>query len=64
MEFAQISDMPVKKAIDVFYHSVIYREIKEGISDMHCRSDKYLAQELLTQETNVYKQLNKLYNHL
>ncbi|HCR83273.1 MAG TPA: DUF3791 domain-containing protein, partial [Lachnospiraceae bacterium] len=31
---------------DFFYHSVTYKDMSEGISDMHCRSDEYLAEEL------------------
>jgi len=30
----------------VFYKSNLYTEIILGISDMHCRSDGYLAEEL------------------
>jgi hypothetical protein len=30
----------------VFYKSRLYTEIRCGISDMHCRSDGYLAEEL------------------
>jgi len=42
-EFAQI---PLRNAFDVFYKSNLYIEIINGISDMHCRSDGYLAEEL------------------
>ncbi len=35
-----------EKALDIFYHSELYQLISNGISDMHCRSDKYLVQEL------------------
>lgn len=31
---------------EIFYRSVVYKDMREGISDMHCRSDAYLAQEL------------------
>ena len=30
----------------LFYHSKIYRLISEGVSDLHCMSDEYLAEEL------------------
>ena len=42
-EFAEVS---LRKAFDVFYKSNLYIEIINGISDMHCRSDGYLAEEL------------------
>ncbi len=29
-----------------FYHSQVYQLIRDGISDMHCMSDAYLAEEL------------------
>jgi len=34
------------QAMDVFYKSYTYQEMREGISDMHCRSDAYLAEEI------------------
>ncbi|MCR5837645.1 MAG: DUF3791 domain-containing protein [Lachnospiraceae bacterium] len=45
-EFAKISGISIREAMDFFYHSEIYCEMSEGISDMHCRSDIYLAEEL------------------
>ena len=44
--YAELSDVPLREAFDVFYKSDLYTEIREGISDMHCRSDGYLAEEL------------------
>jgi len=37
-------DLP--QAMDKFYKSYTYQEMREGISDMHCRSDEYLAEEI------------------
>ena len=34
-------------SLECFYDSDTYRLISEGIADMHCRSDEYLADELL-----------------
>ena len=45
--FAEAGNIPLRKALDLFYKSQIYQEMREGISDMHCRSDKYLAEELM-----------------
>jgi hypothetical protein len=36
----------LKQAMDIFYKSYTYQEMREGISDMHCRSDAYLAEEI------------------
>lgn len=46
VEFANLMKMPIREALDFFYHSETYEEVSQGISDMHCRSDKYLAEEL------------------
>ena len=32
--------------VDFFYKSELYQLISQGISDMHCRSDLYLIDEL------------------
>ena len=44
--FAKKCGLPVRKAMDIFYHSETYRLMREGVSDMHCRSVEYLAQDL------------------
>ncbi|MDR3315111.1 MAG: DUF3791 domain-containing protein [Coriobacteriales bacterium] len=44
--YAELAGISLRKAFDVFYTSNLYIEIREGISDMHCRSDGYLAEEL------------------
>lgn len=44
--FAKQVNISAEEALDFFYSSETYKEIIEGISDMHCRSDEYLAEEL------------------
>ena len=44
--FSELTDIPLRSAFDIFYKSRLYIEIRHGISDMHCRSDGYLADEL------------------
>jgi len=44
--YAELTGIPLREAFDVFYRSNLYKEIVGGISDMHCRSDGYLAEEL------------------
>jgi hypothetical protein len=39
-------NIPLREALDMFYKSRVYQEMRIGISDMHCRSDKWLAEEL------------------
>lgn len=44
--FAKQQNMPVTQALDCFYHSQTYQEMRNGIADMHCRSDLALVEEL------------------
>ncbi|MDD3140412.1 MAG: DUF3791 domain-containing protein [Lachnospiraceae bacterium] len=36
----------IREVLDFFYQSITYKNMSEGISDMHCRSDEYLADEI------------------
>ena len=45
--YAGFANVSLREAFDVFYKSNLYVEIVNGISDMHCRSDGYLAEDLL-----------------
>ena len=55
--FAKHQSIGLREALNVFYKSDTYQEIRIGISDMHCRSDKYLAEELfLEQQGDFYVQ--------
>lgn len=47
--FAEWAGLNREQALDMFYDSRTYRLISQGISDMHCMSDGYLADELLTE---------------
>lgn len=44
------------EALSFFYHSKVYQLVREGVSDMHCMSDAYLADELEIeyQKQNIY----------
>lgn len=35
------------KTLDIFYNSELYLVMNQGIADMHCRADEYLAEELI-----------------
>ena len=50
--FAKENNISLEKALDIFYHSELYKLMSEGISDMHCMSDEYLVQEL-QEEINI-----------
>lgn len=45
--FARESGLSLEDALGYFYDSDTYKLISEGIADMHCRSDEYLADELM-----------------
>ncbi|GBU25934.1 hypothetical protein R83H12_02602 [Fibrobacteria bacterium R8-3-H12] len=44
--FRERKNISYSEALDIFYKSRIYKEMANGISDMHCRSDIYLVEEL------------------
>ena len=53
MKFARVIEAYAKRmgcsldeALDRFYRSNVYAEMRDGISDMHCMSDEYLVDEL------------------
>ena len=56
--FSRLSGMELEDALAFFYNSDTYALISEGIADMHCRSDEYLADELMLEltEKSTHKQ--------
>lgn len=44
--FAKQQGISLDAALGFFYHSEVYRLVRDGVSDMHCMSDLYLADEL------------------
>ena len=46
-ELAAVDKNGIRVALDTFYKSNTYQEMRIGIADMHCRSDKYLAEEII-----------------
>ena len=55
--FAKENNIPLEKALDVFYRSELYKLMSEGVSDMHCMSEEYLVREL---EEDAWKSGKKL----
>ena len=45
--FAKMGNISLREAMNFFYKSQVYIEMREGVSDMHCRSENYLARELI-----------------
>ncbi len=44
--FAAQQGLSTEDALDFFYYSETYQALREGIADLHCRSDQYVADEL------------------
>ena len=44
--FAKQRRLSLDEALGLFYHSEVYQLVRDGVSDMHCMSDAYLADEL------------------
>lgn len=44
--FAKQQRLSLDAALDFFYHSEVYQLIRDGVSDLHCMSDAYLAEKL------------------
>ena len=46
---SMLQNIPLRQALDMFYKSQTYIDMREGVSDMHCRSDIYLAEDILSE---------------
>ena len=44
--FAGQMKIPYAKAMDLFFHSLTFQLLQDGETDLHCRSDLYLIDEL------------------
>jgi len=47
MKFSEETGKSLEESMDYFYKSVTYDLIRNGVSDMHCRGYRYLANELM-----------------
>ena len=43
---SEMFNVTLDKAADIFYSSDTAGMIEDGVADLHCRSDKYLAGEI------------------
>ena len=43
---SEMFGVSLDEATDIYYRSETSNMIEEGIADLHCRSDKYLAEEV------------------
>ena len=54
-EISELHSISLEDAMEMFYNSETFTLIDEGVADLHCRSDKYLAEEVW-QEMMIEKQ--------
>ena len=45
-EISNMYSVSIEKAMDIFYNSPLLALLEGGVADLHCRSDKYLAEEI------------------
>ena len=43
---SEMHNVSLQDAADIYYNSVTANLIEDGTADLHCRSDKYLAEEV------------------
>lgn len=43
---SELHSISLEEAVNIFYHSPLLPLLEEGVADLHCRSDKYLAEEI------------------
>lgn len=43
---SEMHGISIENAAGIFYNSDTLQLIDEGVADLHCRSDKYLAEEI------------------
>lgn len=57
--FADRLQIPYEDALSFFYDSATYQLMSEGIADIHCLSDEYLADELFIEWQAIHNPLNE-----
>ena len=45
-EISKMYNVSLDDAMDMFYNSETMLLMEEGVADLHCRSEKYLAEEV------------------
>lgn len=45
-EISIMHAISLDEAMDIFYNSPLLALLEDGVADLHCRSDKYLAEEI------------------
>ena len=45
-EISKMYNVSLDDAMDMFYNSETMQLMEEGVADLHCRSEKYVAEEV------------------
>lgn len=53
--FAKQTGITLDEALGFFYRSSLYQLLKDGVSDLHCMSDGYLAEDLKEEYFRMYE---------
>ena len=49
--YAELYGESIEESLRKFYKSRLYELVSEGVADMHCMSDDYLAEELYIEQS-------------
>lgn len=50
---SEMYGVSLNEATDIYYNSETANMIEEGVADLHCRSDKYLAEEVWNEHQEI-----------
>lgn len=43
---SELHNISLEEAMNIFYHSPLLPLLEDGVADLHCRSERYLAEEI------------------
>ena len=43
---SELHNISLEEAMNIFYHSPLLPLLEDGVADLHCRSEHYLAEEI------------------
>ncbi len=56
---SEMFGVTLNEATDIYYNSETANMMEEGVADLHCRSDKYLAEEIWNEHQEAGQSMNK-----
>ena len=49
---SELHNISLEEAMNIFYHSPLLPLLEDGVADLHCRSEHYLAEEIWREANN------------